>query len=307
MHNGILKIALALTFGLALHISSLQAQILGPYGTSPTVFQIDSNGLLSSTGTYGTGSLSLSGAGTRMFWYPGKAAFRAGYVDGTQWNDTNIGPYSVALGYNPVSSGYYTIAIGNTTTSNALGSTAIGFYATATGQYALAMGISTSAGYMAAALNASTAAGTLSTSMGTSGAIGDNSTAMGQYTYAFGNSATSMGEHTDAQGTDSTAMGHMSNAFGTCTLASGWGCLAVALDSSAIGAYNIGGLTSNQTSWVATDPLFEIGNGGDGLGHGNPAATGPSDAFIVYKNGNVAAQGVITAAPGGDIPMFTGY
>lgn len=36
------------------------------------------------------------------------------------------------------------------------------------------------------------------------------------------------------------------------------------------------------------------------------SSTAKTDALVVYKNGNVAAQGVITAAAGGDIPMYTG-
>src|SRR5271155_1964111 len=98
MHTRTLKkLALALTFWLAVHLPSLQAQILGPYGTSPITFEVDSNGLLSATGTFGTGSLSLSGAGTRMFWFPGLGAFRAGGVDGGYWDASSIGEYSVAF------------------------------------------------------------------------------------------------------------------------------------------------------------------------------------------------------------------
>jgi hypothetical protein len=33
----------------------------------------------------------------------------------------------------------------------------------------------------------------------------------------------------------------------------------------------------------------------------------PSDALVVYKNGNATLSGTLTVAPGGDIPMFTGY
>ena len=147
MHNGILKIALALTFWLALHTSSLKAQLLGPYGSSPTTFEVDANGLLSSTGTYGTGSLSISGAGTRMLWYPGKGAFRAGAVDGTQWNDGNIGEYSVGLGYDAAAYGPYNIAIGYETSSSATASTAIGYWATATQNEAMALGSGTATNY----------------------------------------------------------------------------------------------------------------------------------------------------------------
>ena len=61
---------------------------------------------------------------------------------------------------------------------------------------------------------------------------------------------------------------------------------------------------------MATDPLFEVGNGSgsrfDNPPIGNPDATGPSDALVVYKNGNAVLQGTLQVAPGGDIPMYSG-
>src|SRR5688500_5706382 len=44
------------------------------------------------------GQPPVSGAGSRMMWFADKAALRAGYVSGTQWNKDNIGKYSVAIG-----------------------------------------------------------------------------------------------------------------------------------------------------------------------------------------------------------------
>ncbi len=65
------------------------------------------------TGTWPpTGSIPVEGAGTRLMWYPGKAAFRVGYVSGTQWNDTNIGLMSFATGYNTTASGSNSTAMG---------------------------------------------------------------------------------------------------------------------------------------------------------------------------------------------------
>jgi len=65
---------------------------------SPSYF----GGGILSAGTYGGtgwngGSL---GIGTRLMWIPSKAAFRAGYIDGTQWDAGNIGDYSTVFGYN---------------------------------------------------------------------------------------------------------------------------------------------------------------------------------------------------------------
>ncbi|MDP6909881.1 MAG: hypothetical protein QF371_10265, partial [Flavobacteriales bacterium] len=63
------------------------------------------------SGTFGSGLAVgatggiADGAGTRMFFNPNKAAFRAGYVNGTQWDDANIGNYSTAMGYVTEASG----------------------------------------------------------------------------------------------------------------------------------------------------------------------------------------------------------
>lgn len=42
--------------------------------------------------------IPIEGAGTRVMWYPGKGAFRAGQVSGTHWDAANIGDHSVAMG-----------------------------------------------------------------------------------------------------------------------------------------------------------------------------------------------------------------
>ena len=51
--------------------------------------------------------IPITGAGERLMWYPGKVAFRAGYVDGSQWNGYNIGKYSFATGCNTIARGFY--------------------------------------------------------------------------------------------------------------------------------------------------------------------------------------------------------
>ena len=108
-------------------------------------------------GTRSSGAtLSASGAGTRMIWYPRKAAFRAGYVNGTQWDDANIGDYSVAMGYSTTASGHSSTAMGGYNTASGGCSTAMGSYNTASGNCSTAMGTST------------TASGSYSTVMGSS-------------------------------------------------------------------------------------------------------------------------------------------
>ena len=84
-------------------------------GTSTPEFKltIANDGGIIATGTYGSGAtLQTSGAGTRFIWYPRKAALRAGYVSGNQWDDANIGNHSVAFGYATKASGGSSIVCG---------------------------------------------------------------------------------------------------------------------------------------------------------------------------------------------------
>jgi hypothetical protein len=90
-------------------------------------------------GVSGTG-LPVEGAGTRLLWYPEKGAFRAGTVDGTQWDDANIGLYSVAAGLNARASGNYATAFGFNTTAANEGSVAMGQYCIASGMASVALG-----------------------------------------------------------------------------------------------------------------------------------------------------------------------
>src|SRR5215203_3566689 len=57
----------------------------------------------------------LQGPGRRMMWYPNKAAFRAGYVNGMQWDQNNIGSYSFAAGKVTTASGNSSTAFGKET------------------------------------------------------------------------------------------------------------------------------------------------------------------------------------------------
>jgi hypothetical protein len=197
------------------------------------------------TGKHGSGTIPAMGSGARMMFYPKKAAFRAGYVDSTQWNDANIGDFSTALGLGTTASGWASTALGSSDTASGWASTALGSGTIASGQSSTAMGNS-------------------------SAASGMNSTAMGINTIASGWASTAMGQNTIASGDVSTAMG-----FNT---------IAASYRSSAIGRYNVGG--GSATSWVATDPLFEIGNGA--------GSSATANAMTVLKNGNV---GIGTATP----------
>lgn len=102
------------------------------------------NGALLMLGSYdggtSSGGVPAEGAGTRMLWYPEKASFRAGYVNGTQWDDANIGYFSVAIGQDVRASGDGGIALGVRTTAAGSSTFAVGEDNTATGAASVAMG-----------------------------------------------------------------------------------------------------------------------------------------------------------------------
>jgi hypothetical protein len=95
-------------------------------------------------GTYdgdisGTG-VPAEGSGTRMMWYPRKAAFRAGNINGTQWDAANIGDYSVAIGQDVRASASNAVAFGLRSTAAQQSSFAVGEDNTASGAASVAMG-----------------------------------------------------------------------------------------------------------------------------------------------------------------------
>lgn len=209
-------------------------------------------------------TMTPPGIGTRMIWYPKKGAFRAGntvgyWGDTTIWNDENIGMYSIAMGDGSKASGISSFAINSYT--NAIGgySTAMGSFTHAYGQYSTAIGLG-------------------------SDAHGDYSIATGLITHAFGEASISMGRHTKANGDYSTSLGDSTFAFGRASVSMGYSTVVNSFASLSIGRYNMGG--GNDTLWLDSDPLFEIGNG-----------TGPNsknNAMTVLKSGNV---GIGIASP----------
>lgn len=189
-------------------------------GTANPEFKlsIDKDGGIMAKGTFNSGtSLTTSGAGTRMFWYPKKAAFRAGSVEEDRWDDINIGNNSVAFGANTKASG--------------LGAVAIGLNCHATGQTApVAMGN----GNMA------------------SGNVG--ATALGSYTQATGNyGATAMGYMTKATGEGgSTALGNYTEAAGVFgTTALGTDIKVTGISSFGVNVLNTSFVTLSQDHTIA--------------------------------------------------------
>lgn len=85
------------------------------------------DGLLA-TGVAASGNIPATGPGTRLMWYPNKSAFRAGTVNGAQWDDSAVGSYSLATGLDTVASGDASSALGLGTKAQSYGETVVGMY-----------------------------------------------------------------------------------------------------------------------------------------------------------------------------------
>jgi hypothetical protein len=131
--------------------------------------------------------------------------------------------------------------------------------------------------------------------------------------------STASGYYSTAIGNHNTSSGYFSTAAGHNTTTSVYDCFV-------IGTFNKGtsstGEPTSSNSWQPNDPLFEIGNGGNGqtgqwaygwptyvAGEGwtvagDPSKNYTSDALVVYKNGDVTAGGVMKCQPSSDIPMY---
>ncbi|MCD4730860.1 MAG: hypothetical protein K8R74_09690, partial [Bacteroidales bacterium] len=210
------------------------------------------------TGTFGNGTIPVEGSGTRLMWYPAKGAFRAGYVNGTMWDDSSIGDNSMAMGFN--------------TTASGLRSTAMGSWSVASGEVSTVIG------------EASTASG-------------DNATAFGFYAVASGNVSTAIGNNTTASGQSSISIGAATQATGDIATAMGFGTTAQSFRSFVIGSRNIvSGTTDSWIDtdpiFVIGNGLYPafsnamtvLKNGNVGIGTTNPVSALDVDGNINSNN-----------------------
>lgn len=220
------------------------------------------------TGTFGSGlTIGTPGAGTRMFFNPRKAAFRAGRANATEWDNANVGDYSTAIGFNQTASGQYAVALGRINTASNLAATAIGSNNTASGLRSVALGSdnTSSGGYSTTSGYNNTASQIYSVALGFSNdALGNTSTAFGGNTDATGSRSTAFGNSTLASGANSTAMGIStiasgpgSTALGGTTTASGDYSTAIGRFSDATGEY---AFASGNASLASGDRSTALGN-----------------------------------------------
>ncbi|MDD3875744.1 MAG: tail fiber domain-containing protein [Bacteroidales bacterium] len=263
------------------------------------------------TGSYKSsspGDPPVSGAGTRMMWYPDKAAFRAGRVLGAFWDKDSVGNYSFATGYDTKAKGFSSVALCQNSVASGYASIAIGRISIALGDYATAIGNSSSA-----SANNATAIGLFAMADGyasmalgyTSLASGGASTALGFSATASADYATAIGNSTVASGNSSTAMGIATSASGDFSTAMGSNTTAASAYETVMGSYSAT-YSGDASNWVATDRLFVIGNGTSGSARSN--------ALTILKNGKtgigtfnpLALLHVNDSATGGGNVLFTG-
>ena len=228
-------------------------------GNADTRLELNYDGGFYIPGTFGptapADSIPATGAGTRLMWYPAKAAFRAGRVglfkDGTQWDASNVGDYSAAFGLDTKANGYAATAMGDGTTASGEDATAMGYNTIASGREAVAMGDGTTAS-------------------------GEGATAMGDNTTASGTDAVAMGSGTTASALIATAMGNRTTAKGISSTSMGELTIAETRASVSLGVCNSSNTLDDQTLLVAGNGVFRGG------------CDSRADALVLKQDGDLA-------------------
>jgi hypothetical protein len=222
------------------------------------------------------GGTPVSGAGTRMMWIPAKAAFRAGKVLGSEWDDSNIGLNSFASGQGNLADGDNSTAIGIYTHATGLNSFASGDVSIATGANSTAMGFNT-----LASNTGSTAIGNSSTASGAASvALGNGLLASGGYSMALGYNNTSSADR-------SISIGSFNKSSGAFSFSSGYFTKSKSFSGFTTGTFNDSTNAANPNNFNTLNRIFEIGNG--------TADNARKNAMTVLQNGNVGI-GVLNPA-----------
>ena len=228
---------------------------------------INGNDGLVSNGTFGSGTLAPTGPGVKMFWNPRKAAFRAGEIGGTQWNDAFIGRASAAFGQSNAS-GNYAAAFGNGNDSSGESSFSTGMSNVASGYVATVFGLENVAS-------------------------GNHATAFGLETVASGTASTAFGFGNDALGSYSMATGHENSARSFAETALGIGATNYSLSPAG---------DTEFTPFNELDRLVVVGNAIDSNFNTIVDAAERRDALVILKNGLTrlpsTTNAMITASDG---------
>ncbi len=280
-------------------------------GTNNPVYRLHvaNDGMIYAEGTFNSGDVIPSGAKTAFIWNPRKAAIRAGQVTGNQWDDANVGNYSVAFGWDNTASGdYSTVGGGLWNTASGIRSTVGGGWQN-TASYASTVGggnsndaigfISTIGGGLentASSDRTTIGGGAYNTASGYSSTVGggENNTASGIYSTvgggqnntASGSSSTvSGGEYNTASGIYSTVGGGQNN-----TASGFWSTVSGGEYNTAGGDYSWAGGRFMYLN-AAADRTFVWG-----YATATTAITA-SDAFLIGPYGNSYRVGINVLNP----------
>jgi hypothetical protein len=222
------------------HLSGGNLLVQGSLATSPT--------------------LSVSGAGTRMFFYPKKGAFRAGGVNSGDWNDVNIGNYSTAFGLDAAAIGTNSFAVGPYANAEGVNSFSLGLGAWTTGLNSFAIGNST-------------------------WAEGEKSLAIGASAHSIGISSIALGNAAFAAKNYAVAIGSGSSAHGENSITLGSNITASSYAEVALGSYGTNHTINSSAAWNTNDRILTVGNGA--------SDNSRSDALVILKNGNTGIGATI--------------
>ncbi|MFC2129542.1 tail fiber domain-containing protein [Bacteroidota bacterium] len=184
-----------------------------------------------------------------------------------------IGTASIAMGRESIARGHNSFALGFQSETDNFTATAIGYQSYAGGSSSIAMGsMDTADNYYAIAL------GHNNKSLGYgSGTIGYNNRSTESGSFAIGNFNNASSSNAMVMGNSNLGSGNYSKAIGT-------GLISQSRSSTVVGSYNVA--QGDSTTWVATDPIFVVGNG--------QFSSSRSDALVLLKNGNMTIAGTLT-------------
>ncbi|MEG1951362.1 MAG: tail fiber domain-containing protein [Bacteroidales bacterium] len=260
--------------------------------------------------------LSINGTGVRLFWAGTKGALRAGGVSGDAWNTSNVGLYSVGLGYDAKAVADYNVAIGFAVEANKKNGVAIGQNLTVDAPQSFAIGYNS---------QITSVAGTDAFSIGFGNrvsesytmSVGSNIDNSASYGLAFGNNLTVSGKKAiaigigddpatrqdlNAGGENSVAIGHNVITKGKSSIVIGdeskneppVGSVIAVNKSIVIGSHAISeGETSitlgvNTKNAGSSSFLLGIGDGGTTISTNTEAAFGSVN--IGFGNQNLEGQ-----------------
>jgi hypothetical protein len=256
-------------------------------------------------------TLTETGVGAKMIWYPKRGAFRAGFLDATfgfLWDDQYTGNWSTAFGYDEFATGMGCFAAGYQTSSQGTYSFSAGYNTQATRIASIAIGSGAKAegDYSFAEGNGTVAVGIGSVAMGTGTATqGNYSFALGNNTYSGGDYSFASGNSTQATGISAVAMGYNTKAAGNYSIALGNGSQANGIGSAALGYGNVAGA---NFSFAAGS--FCSANGENAIALGNNTTASGASSFssgdFTKATGDYSFAGGISTVASGQLTIAMG-